>query len=85
MLYNVVLVSATHQHESATGIHLSSPPSGGPTPAAPSAEGDSKQRSVGEGTGDWQEGQGEGGHDDAQSGRTSLVTISTSNLNAVMR
>ena len=39
MLYNIVLVSATHQHESATGIQMS-PPSGtylpSPTPSHPS-------------------------------------------------
>ena len=27
MLYNIVMVFAIHQHESATGIHVSSPPS----------------------------------------------------------
>ena len=39
MLYNIVLISALHQHESAIGIHMSPPSSTSfppPTPSHPS-------------------------------------------------
>ena len=36
MLYNIVLVSAIHQHESATGIHMSPPSSTSLPPPTPS-------------------------------------------------
>ena len=76
MLYNVVLVSAIHHHESATGIHLSSPhPEPPPPPPLRLLWEKMFNRSVCEGTGGEQEGQGEGGHDDVQSGGTSLVTL----------